>query len=67
MASNGSSIICGGMHGKLHVWDVQAPGAKPIVVRTPHASAITAIAVSDDGQIVVTGDETGHLGIFRRA
>ena len=67
MASNGSSIICGGGGGRLYMWDVREPAKKPMVVQTPHASAITALTVSEDGQLLVTGDETGHIGIFRVA
>ncbi|WFD07219.1 U3 small nucleolar RNA-associated protein 13 [Malassezia vespertilionis] len=51
-------LVTGCVDGKMRVWDLQAPSkgaAKPVSVLTGHAGVVRGIAVSTDGQTLVSG------------
>jgi WD40 repeat protein len=60
---DGSKIVGGGIGGQLSVWAAQTGANLGTVTASTNGSYLTAIAVSPDGQYVLTGTE-GSIGGF---
>ena len=60
-------LLTGCVDGKVRVWDLQGgtkAAAKPIAVLSAHAGVVRAIALSPDGQTLVSGARDQTLAIY---
>jgi WD40 repeat protein len=67
-APNGASLAAGGYDRAARIWAASSlPASNALVSYLPHDQAITAVALSHDGQWTATGDQNGTLRIFERS
>ncbi len=65
VAPDGNSLVTGAPGNDLAVWD--ANSGQPLATLTGHTDEVSVIVFSPVGDRLATGDELGHIRLWRRA
>ena len=55
-------LAFGGERDKIEIWDIEL---KEKIDEQPHETAVTSLSFASQGEILVTGDDEGHISLWR--
>ncbi len=64
VSPNGKWLASGGSDNELQIWNVDT--GKRVALLTGHDAPVTALAFSENGDLLASGDDVGHCSLWER-